>query len=125
MSEIQPTKYLQLQSLRNFMSALGYEFSEFGCYFWSEQPENKHRSVVSFFNAVRWHNNSFIEWHGKYYNAPWGVDAYTFTKAQAAKIVYCAKLQYNKKEKKIVCQSHKVSFVKEAYVDMFLENNDE
>ncbi|MNF50236.1 hypothetical protein D3C85_293150 [compost metagenome] len=117
------TKHIQLKSLINFMQALDYEYGDHGfyCYFWSENPKNKHRSFVSFNSAVKWHNNSFLDWHGKRYREPWNVDAYTFNKAYYSKIVQTVKLQYSKKKHATVCQSNIICFLREEYVDIFLK----
>jgi hypothetical protein len=119
----QDTFTLQMKSLCEFAKQLGYYLSSCQVtgveYFYSSLPENKHRSTVAFNTMVKLHNG-YIDWHGGNLREPFSVDAYTFTRAVASRIIERCKLQYSKKKKRIVCQEELVMFVKPQYEHLFL-----
>jgi len=123
--EIKSTKDIQLESLDNFMEALGYgrewSFQEGDESYFSLWGGNKHCKILSFNTAVKLHNGFYTEWHQKYFNPPFDtINIYEYNKAQYAKIVKVVKLQYSKKKKEIKVQSDIVTFVKPEYYDLFL-----
>jgi len=125
--EIVDTKELQLHSLKAFMSALNYEwavvsvFFDKACYFESFTRSNKARQTISFNTAVQLYNNHYYDNHDfTKPRAPFDFDAYSWKKAQAAKIVKGVNLQLNKKTGFIKASSNIVNFVNPIYYQMFI-----
>lgn len=116
--EIIDTKYLQLTSLRNFMSELSYEpvYSVTGitC-FESDSPCNKARATISFSTSVKLHNGYYLDWHGKDFKEPFIFGVYKFKRAVAARIVEVVNLQKSRKTGFTKPTSNLVNFVDPAY----------
>lgn len=129
MDKIVDTKDIQVQSVINFMFALG--FDEFnsprkGFYNTRDKHERHGMEFISYETAIKLHNHFYFDNHGRHcfrYPFDW-VDTYTFNQAQAAKIVKRVKIQYSRK-RGIVCQSSVVEFVDPAYYDLFLKHTEE
>lgn len=116
--EIIDTKYLQLTSLRNFMSELCYEpvYSVTGItYFESDAFCNKARATISFSTAVKLHNGYYLDWGGKDFKEPFNFGVYKFKRAKAARIVEVVNLQKSRKNGIIKPTSNLVNFVDPAY----------
>lgn len=112
--QIKDTKYIQLQSLIEFMSALGYRYAPSTRKFYDDL--NRGTDVVRFNTAVTLHNNPAIltcNWH------PFHTDWYTYIKAYHSRVVRKVKLQSDK-EGYVKCQSHKIEFMFEDYYALFL-----
>lgn len=128
--EIVDTKDLQMYSLKAFMDALGYMWSgdgrvcfDSGCYFESFTRKNRARSTVSFETAVRLYNGYYYDNHDlSKSRSPFDFDAYSWKKAQAAKILKSVKLQLTKKTGAIKASSNIVSFVSPIYYQMFINS---
>ena len=111
------TSRIQLKSLMNFMKALGYEYSAHPTekFFYTNDPNLKEIANISFNTAVKLHNGSCGVYKilGKF-------TPYQLNVAFSSKIVYKVKLQYSKKKRVILTQSHMVRFFFEDYVKEFL-----
>ena len=122
--EIKDTQCLQMQSLTEFMQALGYylqdDFFTNAEYFYSHLQSNKGHNTISVRTAINLHNGNLMDNHGKRFREPFIFDEYRMTRAQASKIVRICKLQYSKKSNRFIVQSHKVQFVKDSYYDIFM-----
>jgi len=118
------TSRIQLKSLMNFMKALGYEYSAHPTekFFYTNHPNLKEIANISFNTAVKLHNGTLRDWSGhKYFKYPFNkFTPYQLHVAFASKIVYNVKLQYSKKNRIILTQSHVVKFKFEDYVKEFL-----
>ena len=123
MEQIQNTTRIQIQSVINFLQELGYTyFPNDGVFESIGYETNKANKTISFATAVRLHNGSLMEWHGKYFNHPFDkIPADWIVAAHRAKIVHKAKLQYNKRTGGIITQSHMVSFVNQENVSLFIK----
>ena len=128
----QDTKELQMYSVIQFMSALGYTLhraSKGGLVFVYDNADVKlEKQTLSVQTAIRLHN---ADWRGagaihrtpcmlgfKFYT-----DAYTIIQAQAAKVVQKVKLQYCKRSKSLKLQHESgrmVRFVSPSYQYLFL-----
>lgn len=116
MDELIDTHKLQLQSLIEFASGLGYEYSRHPVkkYFYSRLPENKDKEILSFNTMVQMHNNNYDLWALAF-------DKHKLIKATFSKITERCKLQYCKKAKVIKCQNNQVQFVDWEYEELFLK----
>ena len=123
MEQIQNTTRIQIQSVINFLQELGYTYFPNDGVFESICYEtNKANKTISFATAVRLHNGSLMECHGKYFNHPFDkIPADWIVAAHRAKIVHRAKLQYNKRTGSVITQSHMVSFVNQENVSLFIK----
>lgn len=119
--EIKDTKQCQIDSVIAFMSVLDYsyvpdEFIHEGAAFQSTHPYNQGRAKISMRTAVYLHNmdyKSFEIDQGRDKAFKLGNEPIYFSdiySAEKAKLVQTAKLQYSRKNKKIVCQNHMVTF---------------
>ena len=121
------TSKLQLKSLLDFAEALGYahydDYSKFSyirlCFEddYNKKAENAW-ATVSFETMCTWYNNNFQS-PQKYCNpfARRTIYGLPFTsrecvRAISAKLVSQVKLQYSKKERKVITQDYQVEFVK-------------
>ena len=108
------TTQIQIDSVINFLSELGYTFYPNEKVFESVAYEtNKARKVISFTTAVKAHNGHYTETHGRGFEPEclFGNIPYEWWQAaQRAKIVHKVYLQNSKKLGWIVCQKHWVRF---------------
>ena len=115
------TKVLQLQSVINFMSELGYEYLPISSVFQSDLWTNKARKEVRLSTAIKLHNGEYIEIHGRHFKEPFMDIPYEwFVSANNAKIIYTAKLQHSKR-KGLIVQNHFVKFVNPENIDLFIK----
>lgn len=118
--EIKNTLAIQMSSLKQFMTILGYDYYGVGRVFYSDWESNKTQKWISFGNAVKLHNGNFFEWHGKYFDPPFdGFSVETIQEAMKAKLVYFVKLQ-NSYKKGVIVQSHVVKFLDKENVSLFI-----
>ena len=124
--DVKDTEHLQMQSLVEFMQALGYylqdDFSTNAEYFYSHLQSNKGHNNISVRTEINLHNGGLIDNHGKQFREPFVFDEYRMTRAQASKIVRVVKMQYSKKHNRFVVQSHKVQFVRPSYYHIFMRD---
>lgn len=118
--EIIETSKIQLASLKNYMSILGYQYYGVDKVFISDLWSNRSRVNVGFNTAVLAHNGIFTETHGRGFepDTVFGdIPYHVWQEAQLDKIVYTVYLQKSYK-KGILCTKHLVKFVRpeEAYV---------
>jgi len=112
--KIVDTKQCQINSVIAFMAVLGFnytpnEFIHEGASFYSVHHGFRYGvGRISFATAVYLHNTNPKAYNHTFPQEKIGrFDLYC---AQAAKIVEVAKLQYSRKNKKITCQNHMVTF---------------
>lgn len=105
------TSIIQLQSVINFCSVLGYNYFAPTRSFGSGWYVNKGREWISLQTAINLHNGNYHDWHGLRFRDPFSnIPQDIYKAAQKAKIVVVAKLQHSRK-KGIVTQDHRVTFV--------------
>jgi|SRR5690554_2195077 len=115
------TKVLQLQSVINYMSELGYEYLPASAVFQSELWSNRGRQEIRLSTAIKLHNGEYNEIHGNCFKEPFlDIPREWFVSANSAKIVYTAKLQHSKR-KGLIVQSHVVKFVNSENIDLFIK----
>ncbi|MGL5012954.1 MAG: DUF7390 domain-containing protein [Bacteroidales bacterium] len=121
--DIVDTSKVQLASLKNFLSALGYQYYAIDRVFVSDLWTNRSRKVISFRTAVLAHNGAFTDWHGACFhrNSVFGdIPCIVWQEAQADKIVHSVYLQCSRK-KGILCTKHLVQFVHPEDADVQLK----
>ena len=123
--EIVDTSKVQLASLKNYMSTLGYCYYAINKVFISDLWINRSRVAVGFNTAVLVHNGMFTETHGRGFepdtvfgDIPYAV----WQEAQADKVVHTAYLQKSYK-KGILCTKHLVRFVRPEEAELFFKND--
>lgn len=117
------TSKLQLASLKNFLSALDYQYYAIDKVFVSDLWTNRSRKVISFRTAVLAHNGAFTDWHGRGFepDTVFGdIPLEVWKQAQADKIVHSVYLQCSRK-KGILCMKHLVKFVHPEDADILLK----
>lgn len=121
--EIVETSKIQLVSLKNFMSVLGYQYYGVDKVFISDLWSNRSRVNVGFNTAVLAHNGMFTEAHGRGFepdtvfgDIPYAV----WQEAQLDKIVHTVYLQKSYK-RGILCTKHLVKFVRPVEADLLLK----
>jgi len=124
--EIKNTYQLQLDSLLMFAEELGFYQNLFGNpgQFFSN---NKGLEIVSFSTIVDLYNESSPKYcvglDGNRRNkTAFALSEYSWTRANAVKIVNRVFLQYNKKTQEIQCHKYIVNFCKPSYEKLFLKN---
>ena len=121
MEEIRDTSIIQLQSVKNFLSELGYQYMAPTKCFGSGYYSNRGREYISLNTAIKLHNGSLMDWHGDRFRYPFDDTPYEwFHAAHKAKIVHVAKLQHSKK-KGIIVLDHRVRFVHEENAALLLK----
>lgn len=117
------TSKLQLQSIKNFLSELGYTYLSKDHVFYCPYPSAKARSWISLRTAVLLHNGHYFEWHGRVFNPPFdNIPAEWIASAMKAKIVHTVHLQHCKKKGNYVkCQKHLVKFVNPENISLFIK----
>lgn len=134
---IQDTKDIQIQSVCEFMSVLGYTLHVDGKFyadtFWDchkggrDRPTFKGCEVLSFNTCAMLHNSRWVSMG--YTDCPmkctssWRlmIDSYMLNKALATKIVQQVFLQGTKRGQ-ILCHKHLVRFVDSSYQYLFLKD---
>jgi hypothetical protein len=121
--EIVDTSKVQLASLKNFMSTLGYQYYGVDKVFISGLWSNRSRVNISFRTAVLAHNGHFTETHGRGFepdtvfgDIPYAV----WQEAQMDKIVHAVYLQKSYK-RGILCTKHLVKFVRPSEAEVLLK----
>lgn len=127
--DIAETKHLQLYALKEFMSALQYQYVEgtlwSNPFFYSSHYSNKGRNIIGFSSALKLYNGNTAKC---IFGKPpqtlsiWSFNDYFVAKAQASRILTSLKLQLCKQTKTILVQDHRVSFVTPSYTKLFLNN---
>lgn len=127
--EIVETKTLQLFALKEFMSALNYQYIEESIFtnphFYSNHYSNKGRENIGFVTALKLYNGNTAKC---IFGKPpatlsiWSFNDYFISKARAARILTSLKLQLRKSTKTIICQDHRVKFVTPSFKALFLGN---
>lgn len=120
--EIETSK-LQLQSIKNYMSELGYSWFNVDRGFYSPFKTNKGRSWISLRTAQLAHNHFFDEIHGRGFEPEglFGNISYEWWQAaNKAKIVHNTYLQNSKKKGCILCQKNLVRFCDPENADLIL-----
>ena len=121
--EIINTSKIQLASLKNFMSALCYQYYAIDKVFISDLWINRSRVNVGFGTAVLAHNNQFTDWHGVGFhrNSVFGsIPVEVWKEAQADKVVHTVYLQKSYK-RGILCTKHLVKFARPEEADVLLK----
>lgn len=121
--EIIETSKIQLASLKNFMSVLGYQYYAIDKVFISDLWINRSRVAVGFNTAVLAHNGMFTETHGRGFepdtvfgDIPYAV----WQEAQADKVVNTVYLQKSYK-RGILCTKYLVKFVRPCEAEILLK----
>lgn len=126
--EIIDTRKLQIHSLKEMMSALGYKYEEWAGsnpYFYSDKYANKGRNIISIASAINLYNNNSVKCiFGKPPSklSIWSFDDHSIAKAKAARILKSIKIQYCYQTKNILVQDHRVKFCLESYKNLYLGN---
>lgn len=121
--EIINTSKIQLASLKNFMSALCYQYYAIDKVFVSDLWTNRSRKVISFRTAVLAHNGMFTETHGRGFepDTVFGdIALEVWKQSQSDKIVHSVYLQCSRR-KGILCMKHLVKFVHPEDTDVLLK----
>lgn len=112
--DIKDTKQCQINSVKAFMAVLGFnytpdEFMHEAPGFYSVRHGFREGvGKIGFTTAVYLHNTNPNTWNFSFPKEKITVDA--LLSAHKAKVVEVAKLQYSRKNKKIICQNHMVTF---------------
>lgn len=121
--EIVDTSKIQLASLKNYMSTLGYQYYAIDKVFISDLWSNRSRVAVGFNTAVLAHNGAFTETHGRGFepdtvfgDIPYAV----WQEAQLDKIVHTVYLQKSYKRGNL-CTKHLVKFVRPEEAELLLK----
>ena len=111
--KIKDSSKIQLQSVKNFLSELGYTYIAKDCSFYCAYPSAKARSWVSLRTATLLHNGNLMDWHGKRFEDGCfdNILEEWIASAKKAKIVHTVYLQRCKKGNYIKTQKHLVKFV--------------
>lgn len=91
---------LQLQSIKNYMTCLGYSWFNLDRVFYSPYYTNRGRNVVSLRVAQLAHNGFFTDWHGVGFHRDslfGNIPVEWWQEANKAKIVHSTFLQLHKK----------------------------
>ena len=121
--EIVDTSKIQLDSLKNFMAAIGYQYYGVDRVFVSDMWSNRSRVNISFRTAVLAHNGHFTDWHGVGFHrhSVFGdIPNEVWDFAQVNKIVHTAYLQKSYK-KGVLCTKHLVKFVRPSEAELLLK----
>ena len=121
--EIVDTSKVQLASLKNFMSILGYQYYAIDKVFVSDLWTNRSRKVISFRTAVLAHNGMFTETHGRGFepDTVFGdIALEVWKQSQSDRIVHSVYLQCSCR-KGILCMKHLVKFVHPEDTDVLLK----
>lgn len=122
--DIKDTKQCQINSVKAFMAVLGFnytpdEFMHEAPGFYSVRHGFREGvGKISFSTAVYLHNTIPTAWNHTFPRDKIGI--YPLHSASKAKIVQVAKLQYSRKNKKIVCQNHMVTFTSTEVQALYL-----
>lgn len=101
---------IQLSSVVLFMEQLGYCYMAPTRSFSSGHELNKGRAYVSLNTAIKAHNGTYNEWHGRWFDPPFeNISHEWFKAAKESKIVTSVSLQ-NSRKKGIIVQKHWVRF---------------
>lgn len=120
--KIVDTSKLQLQSIKNFLSELGYTYLNKDYVFYCPYPSAKARSWISLSTACKLHNGHYFEWHGRVFNPPFdNIPAEWIASAMKAKIIHTVYLQRCKKGNYIKAQKHLVKFVNPENISLFIK----
>lgn len=112
--DIKDTKQCQINSVKAFMAVLGFnytpdEFMHEAPGFYSVRHGFREGfGKISFSTAVYLHNTIAYAWNFSFPKEKMAVNE--LLSAHKAKLVQVAKLQYSRKNKKIICQNHMVTF---------------
>lgn len=123
--EIVDTSKIQLASLKNFLSALGYQYYAIDKVFVSDLWTNRSRKVISFRTAVLVHNQARARcarpvWTPEPDTVFGDIPLEVWKQAQADKIVHSVYLQCSRK-KGILCTKQLVKFVHPEDADVLLK----
>lgn len=118
------TSKLQLQSVKNFLTELGYSWFNVDKVFYSPFDINNARVTISLRNAILAHNGYYNEIHGKGFD-PCGlfgnIPYEWWEAANKAKIVHTVYLQHCKKGNYIKAQKQMVKFVHPDNAELLLK----
>lgn len=112
--KIQDTKQCQINSVKAFMSLLGFkytpdEFIHEAPGFYSVRHGFRYGvGKISFATAVYLHNTNPMAYNHVFPQEK--IALHELRNAHKGKLVQVAKLQYSRKNKKIICQNHMVTF---------------
>lgn len=117
------TSKLQLQSVRNFLSELGYTYIAKDHVFYCAYPSAKARSWVSLRTATLLHNGNLMDWHGKRFQDGCfdNIPEEWISAAKKAKVVHTVYLQRCKKGNYIKTQKHLVKFCDPENISLFIK----
>ena len=122
--KIVDTSKLQLQSIKNFLTELGYSYFNVDRGFYSPFETNKGRSWISLRTAQLAHNGFFNEIRGRGFEPEglFGNIPYEWWQsANAAKIVHTVYLQHCKKGNYIKAQKQMVRFCEPENATLLLK----
>lgn len=116
MSDFQPkdTKQCQINSVKAFMAVIGFNYTpdefihEAPGFYSVRHGFREGVGKISFRTAVYLHNTNPKAWDFSFPTEK--ISIAELLSAHKAKLVEVAKLQYSRKDKKIVCQNHMVTF---------------
>ncbi len=124
MKEIKNTLKIQIASVKNFMSELGYTYMEIDKGFICSYPsaEIRGRTWISMATAIKLHNGSrtLSDWHGGYRYPFDNIPKEWIIAGWKAKIVYKAKLQVTK-YKKVIAQSHLIELIDKDNYELLIK----
>lgn len=112
--KIVDTKQCQINSVKAFMAVLGFNYTpdefinEAPGFYSVRHGFREGVGKISFRTAVYLHNTNPSAWD--FYFPKEKISVSELLSAHKAQIVQVAKLQYSRKDKKIICQNHMVIF---------------
>ena len=118
------TEKIQLQSLKNFLSELGYTYISKDCTFYCPYPSAKARSWISLRTACLLHNGNLMDWHGKRFQDGCfeNIPEEWIASAKRAKIVHTVHLQHCKRKGNYIrCQKQLVKFIEPDNANLLLK----
>lgn len=116
------TSILQMQSVINYMSRLGYSYFAPTRSFGSGWYYNKGRPWLSLNTAIALHNGLYTECHGTSFDPPFdNLPQEIFNEAHKAKILIRVKMQDSRK-RGVVIQDHRVQFLYPEQVEVFFKD---
>lgn len=116
------TGFLQMKSVINYMSVLGYGYFAPTHSFGSGWGIHKGREWISLNTAIKLYNGVYMDWHGKRFREPYhNIPEELYLQAKKNKLLLRVKLQYSRK-KGVIVQDHRIQFVHPEQADLFFKD---
>ena len=124
MTEIKNTLKIQIASVKNFLSELGYTYMDIdrGFMCTDDSAMQRGRTWISTATAIKLHNGSraLSDWHGGYRYPFDNIPKEWIYAAHKAAIVRKAKLQVTK-YKKVIAQSHIIELIDKDNYELLIK----